>query len=236
MKGLFNKKRILIVVAHPDDELLGIGGTISKLKTHFNATIGVAILGEGITSRADSREVEKWENELKTHNSNIEDAKSILGYDQLFLHSLPDNRFDSLPLLDIVKVVENEINKFRPDIIFTHHEGDLNIDHRMTFEAVITATRPLENQKIESIFTFETPSSTEWQFGHNQASFQPNFFIEIEELDLQKKIMAMECYHYEKRPFPHPRSPEALTVLAKLRGSQIGRKLAEGFTLIRTII
>lgn len=236
MKELFDKKRILLVVAHPDDELLGVGGTIHKLKTLFNATIAVVILGEGITSRSNMRDIKKWENELKRHRSNIEDAKKILGYDELSLHSFPDNRFDSVPLLDIVKVIENEIRTFNPEVIFTHHEGDLNIDHQLTFNAVITATRPLENNEVKSILTFETPSSTEWQFGQSQSRFQPNFFIEIDEIGLQKKITSMECYEYEKRPFPHPRSPEALTTLAKLRGSQVGRKLAEAFIMIRTIV
>ena len=236
MKELFYNKRILIIVAHPDDELLGIGGTICRLKSEFNAIVGVVILGEGITSRADTRDVKKWKSELELHRSNIYDAKQILGYDDLSLHAFPDNRFDSVALLDIVKILEEEVTTFKPDVIFTHHETDLNIDHQYTFNAVITATRPLEDKPGISIFTFETPSSTEWQLGKLNNRFQPNFFIEIDEIELKKKTDAMECYMYERRDYPHPRSTEALLTLAKLRGFQNGKKLAEAFMMIRTLI
>ena len=173
----FTNKKILVVVAHPDDELLGLGATIHKLINEKNCEVRVIILGEGITSRFDKRVTEKWSKELDIHRQNIEDARKIIGYSTVGIYDFPDNRFDTVALLDIVKVVEKEIEKFQPEIVFTHHGGDLNIDHQRTFEAVITATRPMEDEKVKSIITFETPSGTEWIASSDPRKFTPNLFI-----------------------------------------------------------
>ncbi len=233
MLELLRNKKVLVVVAHPDDELLGLGGTLNKLVTQYNSTIKVVILGEGITSRSDERNPEKWENELKKHRSNIKSAQQTIGYQELSIHQLADNRFDSVDLLDIVKIVEKEKKEFSPDYIFTHHGGDLNIDHQRTFEAVITATRPMENENVKGIFTFETPSGTEWRASSDPKHFIPNVFISISESNLASKIKGMEFYDFEKRPFPHPRSPEALKIVAQRYGIQVGVNYAEAFMIIR---
>ena len=159
---MFRNKKIMIIVAHPDDEILGLGSTINRLINNDNVNVHTLILGEGITSRSDSRDEERWLSELKIHNNNIEKARSIIGYQSLSTYQFPDNRFDTIALLDIVKVIENEKEKFKPDIIFTHHHGDLNIDHQITNNAVITSCRPVSNETTEAIISFETPSSTEW--------------------------------------------------------------------------
>ncbi len=231
----FKKKRVMICVAHPDDELLGIGGSINKLVKDFGCHIKVVILGEGLTSRADNRNVEKFKSDLIEHKSHIKLAQKELGYQELSLYDFPDNRFDTVPLLDLIKVIEKEKTLFKPDIIFTHHGGDLNIDHQSTFKAVITSSRPQNNEKVKTIFSFETPSGTEWQSSNHPFSFKPNFFIEINESQIKKKIKAMECYEFEKRKFPHPRSPEALKILASYRGISIGREYAEAFFMVRCI-
>ena len=228
-------KKILIVVAHPDDELLGMGATIHKLKREIPCKIKVVILGEGLTSRSENRNTDKWKNELEKHKQNIYKAKSEIGYDFLKIYKLPDNRFDSLALLDIVKIVEKEKNEFLPEVIFTHHGGDLNIDHQRTFEAVITASRPMQHENVKTIITFETPSGTEWNSSTDPKIFVPNLFIEIYNKDLKAKINAMEAYEFEKRKYPHPRSPEALKILAKQRGITIGTEYAEAFSIIRFI-
>src|SRR5690348_4129423 len=140
-------KRIMVVVAHPDDELLGLGATMNRLINEFAATTHVVILGEGITSRSDSRDTKQWEKELAIHQSNIKKAQEAIGYHSVDTYQFADNRFDSVALLDIIKIVEKEKNEFKPDVVFTHHGGDVSIDHQRTFEAVITACRPMSHEK-----------------------------------------------------------------------------------------
>ena len=233
MLELLKNKKILVVVAHPDDELLGLGGTLNKLINQYNSYVRVVILGEGLTSRTKKRDVNKWDKELQAHKTNIKAAQKIINYQELSLFQIADNRFDSVDLLDLIKIVENEKEIFNPEYIFTHHGGDLNIDHQRTFEAVITATRPMQHEKIKGIFTFETPSGTEWRPSTDPNHFIPNIFIEISKKNLESKIKAMECYEFEKRKYPHPRSPEALHVLAQKNGIQIGFDFAEAFMLVR---
>lgn len=225
----------MIVVAHPDDELLGLGGTMHKLIREQNSKTHVVILGEGITSRSDNRDLLLWKNELAIHKKNIEKAQQAIGYHSVSTHDFPDNRFDTVPLLDIIKTIEKEKTAFTPDIIFTHHGGDVNIDHRRTFESVITACRPLEDEKVKSIFTFETPSGTEWRASTDPYNFIPNFFVSIDEQDILAKISGMEAYEFEKRRYPHPRSPASLKILAQRWGIVVGVPLAEAFCLVRSV-
>lgn len=226
----------MVVVAHPDDELLGLGATMHKLITTQRVMTHVVILGEGITSRAEQRDTRLWEKELEIHRSNIRGAQQAIGYHSVNTYNFPDNRFDSVALLDIVKVIEKEKEAFCPDIIFTHHGGDLNIDHQRTFQAVITATRPMKEEGVGTIITFETPSGTEWQAGNDPRHFVPNLFIEVSEKDIAAKIKGMEAYEFERRVYPHPRSAEALQVIAQQRGIMVGKSFAEVFQLIRNII
>jgi LmbE family N-acetylglucosaminyl deacetylase len=234
IEGLKNKK-ILIVVAHPDDEILGLGATMNYLINNFNIYTKVVILGEGITSRSDQRDIKLWENELKLHKQNIYNAQNKIGYHEVSIYDFPDNRFDSVNLIDIIKIIEQEKKSFNPDVIFTHHNGDVNIDHQRTFEAVITACRPMKDENVKTIFTFETASGTEWRASNDPRHFIPNFFVSFDSENLEKKIEAMECYEFEKREFPHPRSPEALKIQAQKWGVTIGRKFAEAFYLVRSI-
>lgn len=234
MEYLKNKK-ILVVVAHPDDEVLGLGATIHKLVTKHSCKIRAVILGEGITSRSDIRDKKKWKKELELHKKNIENAREAIGYESVGIYDFPDNRFDTVPLLDIIKVIEREKEAFEPEVIFTHHGGDVNIDHQRTFEAVITATRPLEGESVRTIISFETPSGTEWRAATDPKHFIPNMFVAVSEKDINAKIKAMESYEFEKRKYPHPRSPEALKILAQRWGIVIGEKYAEAFTIVRTI-
>lgn len=234
LESLRNKK-ILLVVAHPDDELLGLGGTMHKLILNFGCQVRTIILGEGITSRADKRDTAQWEKELQVHRNNIYDAQKAIGYQSVGIYDFPDNRFDTVALLDIIKVVEKEKNEFKPEVIFTHHGGDVNIDHQKTFEAVITACRPMEHETVKTIITFETPSGTEWRAVSDPRHFLPNMFVSISQENLDAKIKGMESYEFEKRPYPHPRSPEALTIQAQRWGVMVGKKYVEAFCLIRNI-
>ena len=235
MLEYLKNKKIMIVVAHPDDELLGLGGSMNKLINEYNVDTHVVILGEGLTSRSDIRDTNKWKIKLKIHKENISNAQKAIGYHSNSIYNLPDNRFDSIPILDIIKIVENEKEIFNPDIIFTHHGGDLNIDHQKTFQAVMTATRPMEEEKVKSIITFETPSGTEWIASSDPRQFIPNFYISFSDKNLKAKIKGMESYEFEKREFPHPRSPKALKNLAQYRGVSVGSEYSEAFSIIRCI-
>lgn len=232
---MFDNKKILVVVAHPDDELLGLGATMNKLITENNVITHVVILGEGITSRSNSRDLKQWEKELATHKENIVNAQKAIGYHSISTYDFPDNRFDSVALLDIVKVIEKEKEQFNPDVIFTHHGGDLNIDHQRTFEAVMTACRPMEHEGVKAIITFETPSGTEWRANTDPRHFLPNFFMSVSSENIESKIAGMECYEFESRTFPHPRSPEALRIQSQRWGIAIGVNYAEAFNIVRMI-
>lgn len=231
----FKSKQLMLVVAHPDDELLGLGATMHKLINEQQCNIHVVILGEGITSRADSRDTKLWEKELATHRENIKNAQAAIGYHSVSIYDFPDNRFDSVALLDIIKVIEKEKSKFKPEVIFTHHGGDLNIDHQRTFEAVITACRPMAHEQVKTIITFETPSGTEWQASTDPRHFVPNLFFSVSKENVEAKIIGMESYEFEKRPYPHPRSPQALNIQAQRWGVAVACEYAEAFCIVRHI-
>ncbi len=229
---MFSKGKILIVCAHPDDEVLGCGATISRLAKKGN-DVYTAILGEGITSRFLNRE-EGDKSLIEDLKARSTAASDVLGARELFLFDLPDNRFDTVPLLDIVKKIEELIAKIEPEVIFTHAHSDLNIDHAITHRAVLTATRPVKNSPIKEIYAFEIPSSTEWafdQFGH----FSPQVFFDVRET-IKTKIKALEIYESEVREFPHPRSSEAIQAIAKRWGSTSGLEYAEAFETVRRIL
>lgn len=227
-----SKKRILIVVAHPDDEILGCGGTMARHSSRGD-DVFVVILGEGVTSRDEKRDREKRVKEIADLRRHVEVANQIVGTKKTFLFDFPDNRFDSVPLLDIVKVVEGIKKEIEPDIVYTQHRGDLNIDHRITFQAVLTAFRPLKGERAKEIYAFEVPSSTEWAFGRENY-FIPNLFVDIEDT-MDKKIKAMRAYSNEIREFPHPRSEAALEALARNRGTMVGLECVEAFEIIRQV-
>jgi LmbE family N-acetylglucosaminyl deacetylase len=151
------------------------------------------------------------------------------------IYDFPDNRFDSVALLDIIKVIEKEKNNFKPEIIFTHHGGDVNVDHQRTFEAVITACRPMAHESVKTIITFETPSETEWRASTGSRHFIPNLFFSVSKENVEAKIKGMESYEFEKRPYPHPRSPQALTIQAQRWGVAVGCEYAEAFNILKSI-
>ncbi|MBW1728592.1 MAG: PIG-L family deacetylase [Deltaproteobacteria bacterium] len=225
---------VLVVAAHPDDEVLGCGGTIAR-----HASIGddvfVMILAEGMMARADGENEEILREEQKKLRERSRTVASILAAKEVLHFDFPDNRLDQIALLDVVKTVEGCLERYQPRIVYTHHPGDLNVDHSVTAQAVITAARPLPLSPVQEIYSFEVLSSTEWHFGPGAKAFRPNCFIDIDRF-LNRKIEAMSVYNTETSPFPHPRSPEAIEALARRRGSQSGLGAAEAFMLIRKTV
>lgn len=228
---MYNGKKILVVAAHPDDEVLGCGGIIAKYAN--DNEVFILILGEGITSRYLNRK-EASADELSALKEKAKSAGKFLGARDVFFLDLPDQRFEKVSFLEITKKIEEIIKKIEPEIIFTHSYADLNLDHRIAFNAVLTITRPVENCKVKEIYSFEAPSSTEWSFQKINGSFLPNVFEDITST-IGKKIEAIKIYESEMRKFPHPRSEEGIKILAKIRGMSVGIKFIEAFELIRRI-
>lgn len=220
-------KKILIVAAHPDDEILGAGGTLLKHSMDGDK-LYCLILGKGLGARGKASPAA-----LKKQQRDASDAGKIIGFEKIFFSNMPDNSFDTVSLLSITKIVENHLSKIRPDIVYTHHGGDLNIDHRLAFQAVITASRPCNGDCPKAIYAFETLSSTEWQADSDQR-FVPDVFVDIGKT-IDKKIKAMEKYVSEIRKYPHPRSAEGIRTLARYRGMESGLEAAEAFCLVREI-
>jgi LmbE family N-acetylglucosaminyl deacetylase len=226
------ERPVLVIAAHPDDEILGCGGTAARL-VQEGREVQFAILGEGITSRHAQRDAADRDQLARLHRQ-AHAAAGRVGVKDVHLHQLPDNRLDTVPLLEVVKLVELLVERIQPEIIYTHHAGDLNIDHGIIHRAVLTATRPLAGQPVREIYAFEVPSSTEWAFQRIEPSFRPNVFVDITGT-IDAKVEAMECYESEARKFPHPRSPEALRAIATRWGTVVGCAAAEAFELVRSV-
>ena len=220
---------VLIIAAHPDDEVLGCGGSIARL-TSQGSQVKVLFLADGVSARGstDTRE-------LQHRHKAAKEAAGYLGIAHVDFDVFPDNQLDTVPLLSIIKKIEEEIITYQPDTVFTHHAGDLNIDHQLVHQAVVTACRPQPNHPVKTLLFFEIPSSTEWQSPHSAPIFAPNWFMDISET-LTIKLQALEAYDEEMRAFPHPRSPKAIETLAHWRGATVGVAAAEAFMLGRQIL
>lgn len=220
---------ILILAAHPDDEALGCGGTIAKL-ADAGATIHVAFLADGVFSRAGNQN--KQQEELHIRRTAAKKVCDILGVKSVSFGDFPDNRMDTIALLDIIKAVEALITAHQPETVFTHHAGDVNIDHRRVHEAVVTACRPQHGHPVKMLLCFEVPSSTEWQLPGSAPAFAPNWFVDIS-ATLDRKLSALEAYTDELRAWPHPRSRQGVEHLVHWRGATVGVDAAEAFMLGR---
>ncbi|MGY8788041.1 MAG: PIG-L deacetylase family protein [Fidelibacterota bacterium] len=223
----------LIIAAHPDDEVLGCGGSIAKWVKDGHE-VHVLIMAEGATSRDKHRDRASRKETLSILAQSAKRAAEILGVKSVELLDYPDNRMDSVDLLDVVKTIEDYTEKLKPDVVVTHHSGDLNIDHQITHQAVITACRPQPGQAVKRILSFEIPSSTDWQSPNDGRPFVPNWFEDITDT-LPMKMKALEAYQSEMRKWPHARSIKADEHLARWRGASMGYKAAEAFMLVRNI-
>lgn len=234
--------KVLVIVAHPDDEVLGMGGTLRKLSVK-NHDIKVVFLATGIAARRSDKFrnetkyeinktlIKKMEEQIKKLRLDAKRALKILGIKNIEFFNFPDNEMDMVSNLEITKTIENIIKKFKPDVIYTHTKNDINVDHRAIFNATITATRPSTRVNVKKVICFEVPSSSEWNFGD---TFSPNIFVDIKrELSYKKK--AIRAYKTELKKFPHPRSVNSLDIIAKRWGTVSGFEASEAFELIREL-
>lgn len=220
-------KTVLVVAAHTDDEALGCGGTIAR-HVAGGDNVHAVFLADGVTSRPNS-----CANEIKERNEAAANAQKVLGIRSTYMLGFPDQRTDSVPFLEIVQALEKVIQDVHPEVIYTHHYGDLNIDHRITHQAVMTACRPIPGSSVKEIYAFEVLSSTEWNSPNNMP-FIPNVFVDISE-HLETKHKALESYQLEMRDEPHSRSIINAKRQSEYRGASIGVKAAESFCLVRAI-
>jgi len=224
---------IAVIAAHPDDEVLGCGATIAR-HTVAGKQVHVLILSEGATSRDAVRSRANAQVQLSELAVSAQKAHAILGSASLEMLAFPDNRLDSIDLLDVVKPIEAFLQKVDPEAVYTHFPNDLNIDHRVVSEAVQVACRPVPGCGIKHLFMFEVASSTEWRVA-SPTGFNPNYFVDIS-ATLELKKRALCAYATEIRPWPHARSLEAVEALAKWRGASVGVSAAEAFVLGRGIV
>lgn len=226
--------RALVVAAHPDDEVLGCGATIHKILGQ-GGHVRVLILGEGSTCRypADLITSAEARAAIAQRRGFADQALASLGVVDAVFGDLPCGRFDQVPLIDIGKTIEEQIRQFRPDTVLTHFGQDANSDHRLAFNAVITATRPVPGSPVRNVMCFETLSSTEWRFVE---TFHPNFFIDVD-AHIEAKVKAFSFYFpTEGKKFPFPRCEEGLRLQARVRGMQVGIPHAEAFQIVRSVL
>lgn len=222
-------KSILVVAAHPDDEVLGCGGYIAN-HVRLGDEVFVTFLSDGVTSRLGNLGLQ----EIESRRSAARLASKVLGVRDVMFGDFPDNKLDASPLLEVIKSIEAVVEQIRPQTVLTHFGGDLNIDHRIVNQAVLTACRPAPKQGVKEILFFEVPSSTEWQVPTEGEAFAPNWFEDISQT-LELKIKAILMYEHELREWPHPRSVKAVEHLAHWRGASCGVDAAEAFVLGRRI-
>ncbi len=225
-------KKVLVIGGHPDDEMLGAGGTLARHAAEGDA-VYVVIFGDGVSARYDKYD-RKVEKEVKDLEKDFQSACKILGVRKGEVLGYKGNLFDEKPLLFFVKQIMGYIEKIKPDVIYTHSSAELNVDHYTLYKATVTACRPVWQHRPSEILCFELPSSTEWNAPSPQNAFIPSVYVDIDKT-LNKKLEAMRAYKGEIKEFPHPRSIDYLTSLARKRGAEVGLKAAEAFMPVRIV-
>lgn len=222
-------KKILVLASHPDDELLGCGGTLARYG-QTGAQVKILFIGEGSTCRYDDPAEPNALRDREVRNSCAIEALKVVGVTDYVFVDFPCGRFDQIPIIEINKVIEKQIKEFKPDTVFTHSDIDSNNDHRIVHRSSIMATRPCGPHVVKRLYSYEVLSSSEWSYSK---SFSPNYFVKLSKEQLLLKWEALECYKSEVREYPFPRSWLGVENLAMQRGMQAGAEFAEGFQLIR---
>lgn len=223
--------KILVIAAHPDDEVLGLGATIKKLSK--NNEVYILIVTEGCSSQYRGQDVAPIIAEKKLM---AKKAADILGAKEVIFGDLPDMKLDTVDHVEVNAIIEKTVDKTKPEVVFTHHFGDVNLDHQMCYRSTLVATRPSVNSTVKKLYTYEVLSSTEWQSSTTAHVFVPNTYVELCDECLKAKIDALKVYSMELREFPHTRSEEAIRNLAAYRGQSVGKSAAEAFCLLREVM
>jgi LmbE family N-acetylglucosaminyl deacetylase len=222
-------KRVLVIAAHPDDEILGCGGLISKYQS-CGVNFKIVFIGEGSTCRFEDPSCKDSLMAIEQRNSSAVKALSFLKIEDIEFNNLPCGRLDQTPIILINKIIETAINSFMPDTVLTHSPNDANNDHKIVFHSTIMATRPGAQNHVRRLMSYEVLSSSEWAYVE---TFSPNYFEELTERDVESKWQALSLYESEIKSFPFPRSSDGIQTLARMRGMQSGFNFAEAFQLIR---
>lgn len=219
--------RVLVVAAHPDDEVLGAGGAIAR---HVAAgdEVYVCILSEGASAQYSDPGM------IKVRRTAAKEASKVLGVKESFYHDLPDSRMDTVPHVEINAILEKHVRVVRPEIVYTHFGGDTDLDHQRSYQSTIVATRPKVDSPVRKVLCYEVAGQTHWAGPGVEAAFNPNVFIDIGDF-LERKLEAMKCYASELNPYPHPRSLMAIESIARMRGVLCGCEAAEAFVLVRDV-
>ncbi len=225
--------KVLVVVAHPDDEVLGMGGTIAKYVSN-GSEVALLIVTDGSTSQYKNNP--RLNEILENKKKETEKAASILGISKIYYGGQPDMNLDMTAHTAVNAAIEYVINDFAPEIVYTHFEGDINKDHQYVYQSTLVACRPIPGQRIKELYSYSVPSSTEWNPQNSKTAFVPNVYVDIEGEYAEKKYKAMEAYVTELRDYPHPRSIETLRILDKAVGLQVGLKCAESFIAHRVML
>ena len=223
-------ERTLIVVAHPDDEILGCGGLLAKISS--TSEIRVVFIAEGSSCRFKPGETEEISEAISIRSLAARKSLSKFRVGDIHFEDNECGRLDQIPIIEINKLIERHIKEFNPSTLICHSSVDANSDHRRVSEATLMATRPGALNQVKHVLSCEILSSTEWRFTE---AFQPNYFVTLDESELQMKVKALLDYESEVRDFPFPRSPRGIKALSEFRGMQSGSEYAEAFQLIRSI-
>lgn len=222
--------KILCVAAHPDDEVLGVGGTLARHEEEGDE-VHVCILADGVASRHDEID-DHVRDRIEKRRNRAREACEYLGVSSISFHRYPDNMFDTVALLEVVQTIESEIDDHDPEVVYTHHYGDLNVDHELACRATVTAIRPLKDSNVDRILAFETLSATEWSVPSPENAFQPQYFVNIDGY-LGNKLDAASAYTDELREPPHPRTIDTIRRNAQVWGAKAGLSAAEPFVVLR---
>lgn len=224
-------KKVLIIAAHPDDEVLGCGGFISKYISN-GVQFKVVFIGEGSTCRYEDFESSDALNSINFRNNLAIDSLGLFGIKDIEFNNLPCGRFDQVPIISINKIIEKVIRGFAPDTVLTHSQNDVNNDHKIVFNATLMATRPGAQNHVGRVLSYEVLSSSEWGFNEG---FMPNHFERLKKVDVDLKWEAIARYSSEIRDYPFPRSLAGVNALSMFRGMQSGFEYAESFRIIRSL-